>query len=268
MSMTKRVAERMAAAVKALKPVIEAQRARDVSEADTVTLVKDVLSDALGYNKYAELSSEHSIRGTYCDIAVQVDGKLCCLIEVKAVGIALDDRHVKQAIDYASNKGCEWCMLTNGAEWRLYHVIFAKPIDKQLVAQIDVLKLEPRKECDLEQLFLFSKEGFAKGVHVEARDRLAATSRFLLAALLLNNEDVLSVIRRELRKIVDLKVDDEDILPVLEAQVIKRDCLEGPEAETARSRVNRSHARAVKAKADPESPAAVTAVAPSPAPAS
>ncbi len=199
MSMTKKVAERMSNAVKALKPVIEAQRARDVSEADTVTMVKDVLSDVLGYNKYAELSSEHSIRGTYCDIAVQVDGKLCCLIEVKAVGIALDDRHVKQAIDYASNKGCEWCMLTNGAEWRLYHVIFAKPIDKQLVAQVDLLKVDPKKECDLEQLFLFSKEGFAKGVHVEARDRLAATSRFLLAALVLHNEDVLAVIRRELR---------------------------------------------------------------------
>jgi len=42
-----------------------------VSEADTITLVKDLLSEVLGYDKYAELTSEHSIRGTYCDLAIK-----------------------------------------------------------------------------------------------------------------------------------------------------------------------------------------------------
>lgn len=40
-------------------PVLQAQRDRDVSEADTVTLVKDLFSELLGFDKYAEFTSEH-----------------------------------------------------------------------------------------------------------------------------------------------------------------------------------------------------------------
>ena len=246
MSMTKRVQDRMSAAIKALRPTIEQQRSKDVSEADTVTVVKDVMASALGYDKYAELTSEHAIRGTYCDIAVEVDGKVWALIEVKSAGTNLDDRHVKQAIDYASNKGVEWCILTNGGEWRLYHVVFAKPIDKQLIAQIDLLTLNLRSEEQLLKLYALSKEGFAKGAHVEARDRINATSKHLVAALLLHNEDVCTIIRRELRKLVDVKVEPEDLLPVLESQVIKRDCLDGPEAQAALAKATKG--RRVRAK--------------------
>ena len=35
-------------------------------------LVKDLLAEVFGYDKYAELTSEHAIRGTYCDLAVKV----------------------------------------------------------------------------------------------------------------------------------------------------------------------------------------------------
>lgn len=62
--------------------------------------------------------SEHAIRGTYCDLAVRIDGKLAFLLEVKAVGLDLKDQHVKQSVDYAANQGCEWVVLTNGIEWR------------------------------------------------------------------------------------------------------------------------------------------------------
>ena len=98
MAVPNRVRERLLAGLKRLSPIVIQQKARDVSEADTVTVVKDILSDMLGYDKYAELTSEHSIRGTYCDLAVRTDGKLVLLIEVKAAGVALEDRHVKQAV--------------------------------------------------------------------------------------------------------------------------------------------------------------------------
>lgn len=246
--MTKRVADRVASALKNLRPVIEQQRTRDVSEADTVTLVKDVLSTAFGFDKYADLTSEHAVRGTYCDIAIVVDTKLWCLIEVKAVGTDLDDRHVKQVVDYAANKGIEWCILTNGREWRLYHVIFAKPIDKRIIVTIDLVAIDIKNDACLDLLFLFTKEGFAKGAQSEARDRIDATSRFLLAALVLENEDVLGVIRRELRKVVDVLVSPEEIQTVLRDQVIKRETVEGPEAAAAVSKVNRQQRRAAKAE--------------------
>lgn len=253
---TKRVSDRISSALKGLRPVIEQQRARDVSEADTVTLVKDVLADALGFDKYAELTSEHAIRGTYCDIAITVDSKIWCLVEVKAVGTELDDRHVKQVVDYAANKGIEWCMLTNGREWRLFNVVFAKPIDKRLIVSINIASADLRDEAVLDRLFLFTKEGFAKGAQGEARDRLDATSRYMLAALVLQNDDVLAVIRRELRKVVDVLVSPEEIQGVLREQVIKRDALEGAEAVAALSKVTRQQKRAAKADATPAAAAA------------
>ncbi len=246
MAVPKKVCERMCGAMKRLGPIIVQQKARDVSEADTVTLVKDLMHEVFGYDKYADLTSEHAIRGTYCDLAVKTDNKLIELIEVKAIGISLDERHVKQAVDYASNQGIEWVVLTNSITWRLYQVIFAKPIDKRLLVEIDLTTMDCRKDEHLERLYLFTKEGFAKGVHIELRDRQDASSRFMLAALLLNNDSVIAAIRRELRRVVDVLVDDDVIVNVLRDEVIKRDALEGPAAALALKRVNRNSDRILR----------------------
>jgi hypothetical protein len=247
MAIPVKVRDRLSAAFKRLIPIVQQQKARDVSEADTVTLAKDLMSEAFGYDKYAELTSQHCIRGTYCDLAVKLEEKLAQLIEVKAVGSALKDRHVKQAIDYAANEGVEWVILTNASVWRLYQVIFAKPIDKRLPAEVDLTTIDPKKEDQLERVFLFTREGFVRGVHIELRDRQDATSQYLLAALLIHNDSVVAAIRRELRRVVDVLVDDEEIVKVLHAEVIKRDALEGAEAEAAAKRVNRIEARTQRA---------------------
>ncbi|MBC7783220.1 MAG: type I restriction enzyme HsdR N-terminal domain-containing protein [Burkholderiales bacterium] len=245
MNVPKKVCDRLVSTMKQMRPIIEQQRTRDVSEADTVTLVKDLLAEVFGYNKYSELTSEHAIRGTYCDLAVRIDEKLVQLIEVKAIGISLEDRHVKQAVDYAANQGIEWVVLTNGIMWRLYHVLFAKPIDKQLICEIDLTAMDCRKEAQQELLYLFTKEGVTRGAQEEMRDRKDATSRYVLSALVLNNDAVLSTIRRELRRVVEVNVDEKDIATVLRDQVIKRDALEGPEAEAAMKRVARRSERAI-----------------------
>lgn len=231
--------------MKQMRPIIEQQRARDVSEADTVTLVKDLLAEVFGYDKYGELTSEHAIRGTYCDLAIRIDEKLAELIEVKAVGISLEDRHVKQVVDYAANEGIEWVILTNGITWRLYNVVFAKPIDKKLIAEIDLSAIDCRQDAHRELLFLFTREGFKRGAQVQMRDRQDATSRYVLSALILNNDAVLGAIRRELRRVVEVNVDEADIASVLRDQVIKRDALEGPEAEEASRRVQRRSERPI-----------------------
>ncbi len=240
MAMTKRVMERVQAGLRRLLPILEQQRARDVSEADTVTVVKDLLADVFGYDKYAELTSEFQIRSTYCDLAIRCDGKIVKLLEVKAIGTALDDRHVRQAVDYAANQGVEWVILTNAVVWRLYQVVFAKPIDKRLLLELDLTQIDPRREASVEPLFLFCKEGFARGAHLELRDRQDATSRFLLGALVLHNETVLGAIRRELRRVVDVLVDEGELRRALADTVVKRDVQDGPEAEQALRRVVRA----------------------------
>ncbi len=253
MKVPSRVRDRIISEIKRYAPIIEQQRSRDVSEADTVTVVKDVLSDVFGYDKYADITGEFAIRGTFCDLAIRLGEKLVKLIEVKAVGMSLDDRHVKQATDYAANQGIEWVILTNAATWRMYQVIFAKPIDKRLLIEIDLTTIDARKDDQLELLYLFTKEGFGKGAHLELRDRQDASSRYMLAALILNNSSVLATIRRELRRVVDVLVDESLILNVLRDEVIKRETLEGPAADIAAKSVAKRESktiRAARSKAD------------------
>jgi hypothetical protein len=67
-----KVFERLTGGLRRFQPVLNAAKARDAGEADTSTIVKDVLSEVLGYDKYAEITSEHLIKGTYCDLAVKL----------------------------------------------------------------------------------------------------------------------------------------------------------------------------------------------------
>jgi hypothetical protein len=42
-------------------------------------LIADFLADVLGCAKYKEITTEFAIRGTYCDLAIKMDEKLCFL---------------------------------------------------------------------------------------------------------------------------------------------------------------------------------------------
>src|SRR6267378_1042283 len=132
-----KVAARLSAAIKRFQPIIASAKSRDVNESDTVIIVTDMLSEIFGYDKYSEITSEHAIRGTFCDLAISLEGKVQLLVEIKAIGLELKDAFVKQAIDYAANKGVDWVLLTNGVMWRIYKVSFSKPIDQELVAEFN-----------------------------------------------------------------------------------------------------------------------------------
>ena len=244
MAIPKRVADRINAGLKQYTPILQSLRDRDVSEADTVTVVKDILSDVFGYDKYTEVTGEFAIRGTFCDLAIKLDGKLEKLLEVKAIGADLTDRHVKQSIDYASNQGVDWVVLTNGIEWVLYHVLFKKPIDKEEVARINLLTINTRSEAEMEKLFLFTKEGVLKDALSQYRDRKDATSHYMLAAIILQSDAILNAIRKEVRQMSDIVVDKGAIEKVLREQVIKREALEGDQAQEAQKRYQKKLAKA------------------------
>jgi hypothetical protein len=243
----KKVAERLVAGIKRYQPILTAARARDVGEADTVTIIKDMLADVFGYDKYSDVTSEHSIRGTFCDLALKVDGHLMTLIEVKAIGLDLKDSHVKQAIDYAANQGVDWVLLTNGITWRVYHLIFAKPIDQELVLEINFCSLNSRLEGNLEMLYLWCKEGWQRSVLGEYQTQKQALSRFFVGAML-QTDTVLDVIRRELRRVSpDVRIDSAQIKTVLINEVIKREVMEGEKAEEARKKITKASNNSLRA---------------------
>ena len=256
----KKITETVLSAMKQMKPIIEQQKTRDVSEADTVTLVKDVLSDAMGYDKYLDLTGEFAIRGTFCDLAVKIDGKISIIIEVKAIGISLDEKHLKQAVDYAANEGVEWVILTNSVDWQLYRVVFAKPIDKVLVHRFDVLELDYRKGDAADTLYPLTKHAFSKGIPEQMLDLQKATSRYMIAALLLNSESVLKAIRLGLKRAVNVNIDEQDLAEILKNEVIKRDALEGKEFYASASLVNKRVDRKIRKATPKPEPVAETPI--------
>jgi predicted type IV restriction endonuclease len=264
-SVPKKVAERLAAGLKRYQPVLESARSRDVNESDTSMIVSDMLAEVFGFDKYNEITRELCIRGTYCDLAVRIDQKFQFLIEVKAVGVELKDQHVKQVVDYAANQGIEWVALTNGVVWKVYRVSFAKPIDRDLVVDIDLLTLNAKDEDAISKLFLLTRDSIVKSALEEYHDHQQATSKFVLAAAILS-EPVLEVVRRELRRMSpDVRVEIEELRNVVSQDVLKRDVIEGDQATQARKKLNRAASRLLRLKkggdAEPTSPAVSGAVA-------
>lgn len=247
-SVPTKAAERIRDGLKRFQPILSSAKARDVNESDTVVIVTDLLQYVFGYDKYSEITSEHMIRGTYCDLAVKIQGSLAFLLEVKAIGSELKDQHIKQAVDYAANQGVEWVGLTNGASWRVYKVSFNKPIEHEVVVEFDLLSLSHRDSNAIEMLALLAKEGWQKANIGDYHSYKQALSRYTLSAILLS-EPVLATVRRQLRITTPgLKVELDEIKAVLETDVIKREVLEGEKATIAQRQVTRATNRARKSK--------------------
>jgi len=239
-----RVASRIVSGLKRYQPILASAQTRDVNESDTVTIVADVLHDVFGYDKYADITSEHAIRGTFCDLAIRIDGELVMLVEVKAINLELKHQFVKQAVDYAANQGVDWVFLTNGNEWHVYKLTFGKPIDSELVTKVNLLAVNPKDEEHIEQLYLLSKEGWQRSALADHHARCQAFNRFTLAALI-TSDPVLGLLRKELRRSnTGLKVDNPEIETMLLNEVLKRDVVEGDKAIAAKRAVAKSTRRA------------------------
>lgn len=246
MPVPKKVADRLAAGLKRFKPVLESAKARDVNESDTSMIVTDMLAEVFGFDKYNEITREYAIRGTYCDLAVKIDGKLQTLIEVKPVGTELRENHIKQAVDYAANQGVEWVVLTNGQFWKVFSVSFSKPISADLVLELDMLALGHNDEDAHDDLFLLSKEGIQRSGLDAYNDQLRARSRFNLAAIILS-EPILHTIRRELKRLSpDVRISVDELREALIHEVVKREVIEGDKAAESQRLVSRAANKALR----------------------
>jgi hypothetical protein len=158
----KRVSDRLVRAVGKFQQVLKNAKDRDVNESDTVFIIKDILAEVFGYDKFVEVTSEFAIKGTYCDLAIKVDNKVEFLIEVKAIGIDLKEGHLRQAVDYGANKGVQWVILTNGMNWQIYKLRFDRAIVHDLLCSFNFDELNPKNEEHQEKLFIICKEGLVK----------------------------------------------------------------------------------------------------------
>jgi hypothetical protein len=245
-----KVAARISQGLKKFQPIVDAAKSSDVNESDTVLLLTGILSEILGYDKYTDITTELAIRGTYCDLAIKTGGKICFLLEAKAIGMDLKEAHIKQAVDYAANKGIEWVVLSNGVTWKMFKVLFEKPIQNILFMEIDFLKLNHKSNGDIERFFVLSKEAVCKSSFEHFYTQKQATSRFIVGNLILT-DGVIVAIRKEIKSIFpEIKVGIDEIINVIKKEVLRREIIEGDESNEAIKKISKATRKREKVKAD------------------
>jgi hypothetical protein len=240
MKIPRKVQDRLVSGLRRYQPIVRKLAERDISEADTVTVIKDMLTDIFGYDKYAELTSEQQIRGTFCDLAIKVEDKVHYLAEVKSAGTSLNDNHLRQAVNYGAHQGIEWIILTNAIIWRVYRIRFGQPIDWDEVYSFDMGQLSARSSDDLAKLCMLCRESISTDALQEYHRQAQILNRYVLAELLLS-DPVVGLLKREFRRLFDgLKTTEEDLRILLTNDVIKRDILDGEQPKAARATVKKA----------------------------
>jgi predicted type IV restriction endonuclease len=164
---------------------------------------------------------------------------------VKAISSNLNDKHLYQAVSYAANEGVEWVILTNGAEWRLYRVLFNKPVEHELIFEVSLLDeaMKPKEKAEL--LYLLTPEAQRKDELEAYYQRMKAISGKNIARLLLD-EDVLTRLRAEIKAESGYKLDLVELAQILITCVIRPE-VQGDGMEKQLKRVQRA-ARATAPK--------------------
>jgi len=196
--------------------------ARDANEGDTRLLVTDILCDALGYDKYEDLTTEYQVKGEFVDYGIRLDKQLVAFIECKRSTTKLGSRHLRQVQQYAVNEGVEWVWLTNGAVWQIYHIEGVLPLVVDLALEVDLLNDPPAQAT--QGLFYISKMALRRKLIDDLWQEKRAKSPKSLARALMSGS-VADAIRKELRKATSQNIAASEITRLLRETVIRPDCL-------------------------------------------
>ena len=220
-------------------------------EADVVMYVVQFFKDALGYDILTEISKEFQIKEKYCDIAVKLQGQVEFLIEVKQAGLRLADRHIEQAESYAMKSGTKWVILTNGVEWKLFHISFSETegVERAVVFKTDFLKdFDERPDEVSEKFGLLQKKDYLKGALDTYWTKKTMLEPGALAQALFS-QTVLKTLNREINRGAEAKVSFDDIVKALKNLLDKEILADLADIKIRkRRRAKRQQAR----KAEPE----------------
>lgn len=194
---------------------------RDANEGDTRLLVTDFLCEALGYDKYEDLTTEFAVRGEFADYGIRIDKQLVAFIEVKRAAQKLSARHLRQVETYAVKEGLEWVILTNGQIWQAYHISAGtgQQVSTTLALEVDLLSDDaPAKKTSL--LFHLHRNALKRATIDDLWKRQTATAPEALASVLLTST-IIDAIRKEVRRTSGFNPDPADIEAVLTRSVIR-----------------------------------------------
>jgi predicted type IV restriction endonuclease len=116
-------------------------RDRGLGEEDTKAALITPLLEALGWNVRDPEEVHHEYRPTTrdnpVDYCLRLQGTPKLLVEAKGFGEDLSEqRWLRQTLSYATMAGVEWCVLTNGNEYRLYNAAAAVVAEERLFCKV------------------------------------------------------------------------------------------------------------------------------------
>jgi predicted type IV restriction endonuclease len=194
--------------LKKFLPHLLKAREDNLNEADTVQRIIKVFEEVLGYDPLGEITRECQIRDKYVDIALKIDGNIRLLVEVKAAGVELRDRHIEQAEHYAAVGNIAWVVLTNGVVWTLYHLSFDEGVEYVRAFSVDLASDCTDEAAEL--LAILHRQSLTKGSIDEYWQHKAALRPESIGKAIFS-EDTMKLIRREIRRHENILIDEEDL---------------------------------------------------------
>jgi hypothetical protein len=212
-------------------------------ESATRIMINAFLTEVLGYQELDEIKTEYNIRGEYADYVIQLKRKKQFVVEVKSIQLDLNERHLRQSLSYAANEGIDWIILTNGRTFQFYRVLFGKPISVELLVSLDFVDATPKMMKDFANiLVLFTKKAVVNDEHELFWQRSIALSPANISKLLYS-EEVVKLMRRELKKTSSINFEPEAIKDAL------RVCLgKAVNTESMRFKTTKAHIHEAKQK--------------------
>ncbi len=199
------------------RSMVEAIAKADSGEAETRKYIDHIFEALMGYDRFKHMTEEYAIRGagdtTHCDIAIQLDheeeAKPDMFVECKRVNINLTQKHVGQAASYAINYGCEWVLLTNSKDWKLYHITFVQPPQTKLIESWSLLNDDPLVLAKKFEIISY-KNVKNKGLDKLWERRNVLTPNNMLKVIL--SEESIKLYQRKLKKSTRVSISPEDIV--------------------------------------------------------
>lgn len=178
-----------------LRAKLDRHRNESLKEYSTRVIFIDPMLEALGWDVRdpEEVMLEYpTIDGKSVDYAMKVNRKPVLLIEAKSLDDPLTDmKAITQVVGYAANDGIEWCVLTNGINYKVYRSTEKATAPEKLLYEVS---LDPKATEGIslnqiaEQLARFSRDAMAIGLLDEIGEEVftIGKARKALDKLLLN----------------------------------------------------------------------------------
>jgi DNA-binding protein H-NS len=174
------------------------------------------------------------MRGAHADFAVLDEGRVQFLVVVKSVGVLPNAAHLLRLSGTSAPAYAIWGLVTNAEIWACYRLGVGPDRHPELVFRVglnDAVSLEEKTA----QFFLLCKEAFAQNALTQYWEQARVMHPSRIAALLLS-EETLHLLRREIQRTSNYRVDTETLREMMIRTVLRPETLISPNASVVPDR--------------------------------